>query len=136
MGTIFVGLKSVSLQLNTHTMKNLVLMTMLLAFAGAFAACKENDSSTVPVSDCLEQKIKEYKSTPRCGDNDRVVRYDSQIGYVYFFSYEDCCCDFSSPVLDGNCEDVCFFGGIAGIKDCFTDSLKLNLTNPVVIWQQ
>lgn len=116
-------------------MKNLVSKTMLLALLYTFTACGENDPPAVLLSDCMEQKVAEYKSLPRCGDNDRVVRYNSQIGYVYYFSYEDCCCDFSSPILDENCDEVCFLGGFAGLKDCFTDSEKLNLTDPVVIWQ-
>jgi len=116
-------------------MKKLILFLSLSGFLAAFSGCEDNDPPTIPLSDCMKQKVANYKSSPRCGDNDRVIRYSSQIGYVYFFSYEDCCCDYSSPILDENCEEICFLGGIAGLKDCFTDSLKLNLTNPMVVWQ-
>lgn len=121
-------------------MKNWISFLALSALLLAFANCEDNDPPIpqVPaISACLEQKIQEYKDASACGiDSARIIRYYTQIGYVYYFSYEDCCCDYASPFFDNDCNEVCFLGGIAGIQKCLYNGQELVLENPVIIWEK
>lgn len=121
-------------------MKNCSLLFVLLSVCLTFFACEDNDPPVPPapaLSACIEQKVQQYKDESACGiDSARVTRYYTQIGYVYYFSYDYCCCDYQSPVLDSDCNEVCAFGGIAGVSKCIYNGGELFLKDPVVIWQK
>ena len=120
-------------------MNKLILFLTLSAFLAALSGCEDNDPpiSTDVVPACINQKVQEYKATSACAmDSARVTRYNSQIGFVYLFSYDYCCCDYTSPILDSDCNEVCFFGGIGGNSTCTVNSVVLDLTNPLVIWKK
>ena len=121
-------------------MKNLISVLAISALLLAFLACEDNDPpfpASPLLSACIEQKVQEYKDASACGvDSARVTRYDTHIGQVYLFSYDYCCCDYSSPIFDSNCNEVCFLGGFAGLEKCIYNSQELTLNNPVVIWEK
>ena len=119
-----------------YTMKNWIPFLVICTSILSLWNCSERDSLT-SLPPCIEQKVQEYKEASACGiDSARVTRYHSQIGYVYLFSYDYCCCDYASPVLDEDCNEVCFFGGFAGVTKCMVDSVELQLKDPVVIWEK
>jgi hypothetical protein len=121
-------------------MKNWIFLLALSSVLLVFANCEDNDPPIPPapaLSTCLEQKVQEYKDASACGiDSARVIRYHTQIGYVYYFSYEYCCCDYASPIFDTDCNEVCFLGGFGGVQKCIYNSEELALENPVVIWEK
>jgi hypothetical protein len=120
-------------------MKNWISLLAVAAFLVAFSACEDNDPpiSTEALPACIDQKVEEYKANSACAmDSARVTRYNSQIGFVYLFSYDYCCCDYTSPILDSDCNEVCFLGGIGGNSTCTVNSVVLDLTNPLVIWKK
>lgn len=110
------------------------------AFIVIISSCEDNDPPFPPapaLSACIEQKVQEYKDASACGiDSARVTRYYTQIGYVYHFSYDYCCCDYPSPILDAECNEVCALGGFGGVSKCIYNSEELALQNPVVIWEK
>lgn len=116
-------------------MKNWISLLALAAFLVAFSACEDNDPPILPA--CIDQIVEGYKATSACAmDSARVTRYNSQIGFVYLFSYDYCCCDYTSPIFDSDCNEVCFLGGIGGNSTCTVNSVVLDLTNPLVIWKK
>lgn len=118
-------------------MKNWIFLLIIPASIAVFSNCEDNDPPVSPLPACIEQKIEEYKSLSTCAqDSARVTRFNSQIGYVYLFSYDYCCCDYASPILDSDCNEVCFFGGIGGNQKCVVNSVELEFSNPVVIWRK
>jgi len=118
-------------------MKNWIFLLSIPAFLTTFSSCEENDPLVSSLPACIEQKIEEYKSASACAqDSARVTRFNSQIGYVYLFSYDYCCCDYTSPILDSACNGVCFLGDIAGQTKCLVNNMELDLSSPVVVWKK
>lgn len=118
-------------------MKNSIPFLAFLLMLTAFISCEDNDPPVVALSPCLEQKVAEYKAASACGiDSAEVIRYSTQIGFVYYFSYMHCCCDYASPIYDEHCTEVCFLGGIAGFDKCVYNGQELHLADPVIIWKK
>jgi hypothetical protein len=66
------------------------------------------------VSKCINSIIE--ADPPDCGDesNTTVDEYYFQNELVYVFDYSFCCCDYSSPVLNAECETLGYLGGFEG----------------------
>ena len=93
---------------------------IIVIFLVALVACDKEKSG---LSDCLDNKIKEFKNSEYACDNGANVKEYQFMGEkVYLFDPGLCGADMFSEVIDGDCNFLGYLGGIAGIT-------KINGTN-------
>jgi hypothetical protein len=97
-------------------------------------SCRHKQEDSL-ISSCMETKIANFKAEEHNCGNASIYQYNSDIGAIYLFSIGNCP-DAGASAFDNQCNDVCFLGGIAGIKDCVHGGDTLLLTGETVIWQQ
>jgi hypothetical protein len=73
-------------------------------------ACSE-EHDTVVLSDCMKQKIEDFKSQPTALT---VIQIDAPAGKVYWFRLDGIVPDVGEDVFTSDCELYCNFG-------CFCD---------------
>jgi hypothetical protein len=104
-------------------MKYPILTLALLVFI--FVGCAKDCDSLLPT--CLRKKMERNEIQT----NGPITRYDTKKGHVF----EIILGDFSN-VYDENCNVVCTLGGFVGVTDCVNGADTLELTNPVVVWEE
>lgn len=86
-----------------------VILLSLPVFA-LFVACKkENDTPQ-----CIDKKVEEFKLTVSCSVGTNVKEYEFQSKRAFVFDPGTCGADMTSEVLDENCNNIGYLGGIAG----------------------
>jgi hypothetical protein len=101
-------------------MKKLALTPIIVLL---LLGCKKECDSLLP--NCLHEKIKDGEI------HGSITRYNSSKGHLY----EVILGDFSD-LLDDNCNVVCMLGGFVGVTDCVNNGDTLELTSPVVVWEE
>ena len=88
-----------------------VMKTLISICLGmALLSCKKNSH----VSDCIESKVDEFKSSVVCPNGASVKEYSFQGKLVYVFANGDCISDGDASVFDADCEYLSSLGGFAG----------------------
>jgi hypothetical protein len=71
-------------------------------------------------SACLSEKVEAYiaeSKTLPC-DGYRVSEYMFEGNAVYLFAYPNCIADGAAPILNAQCDTICWLGGIGGNSYC------------------
>jgi len=89
-------------------MKNLLIILLVIAIA---ACNKDNDDQNIP--ECIKDRIEKFKKEVIC-DESKVNQYLFQDKIVYVFDLTFCCCDYSSEVLNSQCNYLGDLGGFWG----------------------
>ena len=84
-----------------------VLVVFLLM---SLIACSEFES------DCLEMHAEEFKKQRLDCKGSSIIKYEFQGKTVYAFSDGQCIADGGSNILDSECTEICFLGGIEGFS--------------------
>lgn len=92
-------------------MKGVCSILIVLA-AVAFTSCRKKQCDGSP-SHCIQKKVKEFKQDQSCHDAG-VTEYEFQDEKVYVFSPGTCGADMSSMVMDCDCNELGYLGGITG----------------------
>jgi hypothetical protein len=87
-------------------MKVLVSTCILLVLV----SCKKSNH----VSDCIQLKVYEFKSSVICSSGASINEYIFQGKLVYVFGDGHCMADGGASVFDFNCEYLGSLGGLAG----------------------
>ncbi|MBP6235685.1 MAG: hypothetical protein KAX53_08020 [Saprospiraceae bacterium] len=87
-------------------------MKYFVFFIMVTISCTKNDEINI-IPECIKQEIKTFEMSPFCV-NSKVDEYLFQNQKVYVFDNNSCCCDFTSEVLDGQCNSLGFLGGFIG----------------------
>lgn len=74
-------------------------------------SCKETAYNTEP---CIDEKIEEFSKSGDTCDGAKVSEFEFKDKTVYLFDLGNCCCDYTSEVLDEACTSLGQLGGIAG----------------------
>jgi len=85
----------------------------LLLFLFSIISCTNYVGNHSEISDCLEEKIKEFEENAPCPDVS-VSQYIFQGKMVYTFDPGTCGADMTSNALDENCISIGFLGGLIG----------------------
>lgn len=115
-------------------MKKLILITVLGAMMIFNSSCKKDEiPETLP--QCVQDKISDFIENNVCSEGD-VTSYDFQGGKVYVLNFDLCIADGGSQVIDEDCNEICFLGGIAGLTECNGEEFGEVAINPEVVWEQ
>jgi hypothetical protein len=74
-----------------------------------FSSCKKDGSG---LSDCMEERVDNFKSNTPCPDGASIGEYELQGARVYVFNPGNCIADVSSPVYDSDCNHIGNLGGL------------------------
>lgn len=89
-----------------------VITISLLLFAFASSCSRVDVEEGTPA--CVEKKIKDFSKSSSCNDA-HVDKYTFQGNTVYVFEEGLCGADFTTEVIDSDCNALGSLGGIAGI---------------------
>ena len=109
-------------------MKEYVSLFMAMTL---FFACSDNFPNDTPA--CISGKINAEKND-YC-QNAKVEKYMFNGREVYVFDTQNCFADGGSEILEADCTNVCFIGGIGGIMDCEGINFNDNAAFVELIWQ-
>ena len=117
-------------------MKNLFFYVFLFSLSLNFMSCeKENQPSGIP--ECVETKIDELKADlPSTCGGAMVTEYSFQDKLVYVYYDGAACVDGGSTVFSESCEQLCFLGGLAGLKTCEGEDFFDVAVKTRVIWEE
>lgn len=88
--------------------KNYLFLILLISLI----ACQKNDFG---LFDCLNDQIENFKNgNYACAEGANVKEYEFLGEKVYVFDPGICGADFTSEVIDENCNSLGFLGGIIG----------------------
>ncbi len=108
-------------------MKNLsLLMMVFFCFS-----CGDRD-----LPNCINDLNREFRNDNRTCDNASIISYDFQSERVYAYADGTCISDGGVRIVNADCEDVCFLGGIGGFTDCNGDEFFDTAVEVEVIWEQ
>ena len=92
---------------------NKIVSGLLALIMAALSSCQLDIEPGTP--GCIQAKIKEFSSSDISCETGKVVnKYDFQDMIVYVFEPGSCGNDMTSDVLDSDCNNLGFLGGIAG----------------------
>ena len=91
-------------------MKIRILSIVIIIF---LLGCTKSEIKS-DISECIEKKIKLFSSDNNYCNNASVREYRFQNKMVYVFDVGNCGADISAPVIDNNCNNLGFLGGISG----------------------
>lgn len=97
-------------QLKKMNMKRLAILSMIAMIA--LVACSKLEIKK-GIPKCVSTKIQEFSKETTCGDAN-VKEYLFQGVTVYVFDYGTCGADFANPVIDSDCKELGYLGGITG----------------------
>jgi len=108
-------------------------LLLIFIFGLILTSCKKIDvPSDTPV--CIKKKIRKLLNED-CPSVKTVYQYNFQGQTVYAFNPKDCGADLSSEIVDNNCNNICWLGGISGNMVCNGDTFFKAATNERLIWQ-
>lgn len=100
----------------------------------AISLCQISCSKERDMPTCIREEIDASKPIGEI-ELVRVERFLFQGDEVYVFNYEGGA-DFQTPILDGDCNNVCSLGGIAGISECRGEEFYANAKLEEVVWEK
>lgn len=77
----------------------------------------EMDDSSPDIPECLRLKI-EHLEKEDCPSVGRVLQYRFQGKTVFVIEPKNCGADFTSEIIDEDCNTLCYLGGIIGNVEC------------------
>ena len=88
----------------------------IMIFLVVLVACGPDDyrPNSPTVKACLDQKIQNFDKQSICDMSGDVKEYAFQGKQVYVFNPGDCGADFTSEVIDNQCNVLGYLGGITG----------------------
>ncbi|MCP4437387.1 MAG: hypothetical protein GY810_00275 [Aureispira sp.] len=107
-----------------------LLFTLTLALL-LLSSCKKE--STTP--ECVEDKIKVFKTEVLCSEGAKVEQYSFQSQKVYVFHEGLCIADGTAEVIDLNCKTLGYLGGIMGNNKINGESFS-NAELTKTLWKQ
>lgn len=114
------------------TIKQIGLLTFLLSLS--LTSCEKIDLPE-GTPKCIKQKIRKLKGED-CPSVQTVYRYDFQGQTVYLFNPKNCGNDLTSEVVNNDCENICFLGGVSGNSNCNGDDFYTEAKNEKLIWEE
>jgi hypothetical protein len=106
-------------------MKTLTLILSILLLA----SCSEYDS------DCLEKRADTFKSERIDCSGSSIKKYEFNGETLYAFADGNCISDGSTSILDEDCIEVCFLGGIAGFSECYGKDFFAEAKLKETLWE-
>ena len=106
-------------------MKNL----SFLLFIFFCFSCGDGD-----LPDCINDINRDFRSDNSSCNNASITSYDFQGERVYAYADGDCLNDGGVRIVNEDCDDVCFLGGIGGFVDCNGDPFFDTAVEVEVIW--
>lgn len=91
-------------------MKSILLSSILVV--SLFASCNKLDIDE-DAPKCVKKEIKTFNKKSSC-DNAKVDEFKFQGKTVYAFESGNCHYDRGTKVIDGDCNELGFLGGISG----------------------
>ncbi len=112
-------------------MKKIVKTTLLALFCSTIllVACKKE----VTYSACIEAEITKFKTNDSAGS---IEEYTFNGKTVFSFSQGQNIADGGATVLDADCKQICFLGGIAGFTTCEGIDFAKNAKLVKTIWKK
>lgn len=115
-----------------HYTSLFIAFTVIFYSCGSINAQKEKESQN-EVSNCIEQKIEEFKNKPVTNPPMSIYQYTYNNTSVYLVSAP--CCDRYSILYDQNCNIICHpSGGITGKGDGKCNDFFKKRTDEKLIW--
>ena len=105
-------------------MKTSILAFLLLAMA----ACTDSEP------DCIEKRISEFKETQADCPRARIEKFLFNGLTLYGFTDGQCIADGGTSLVDEDCNNYCFIGGIAALTDCKGIPFAENAELVEVLW--
>ncbi len=106
-------------------MKNLFLIALLFLLA-----CKKETETKSSMSDCINQKVEQFKTESRATGLSSVVEYKYNNALYYTFDY-GAALDWPMYLLDNQCDTVCRYSFLPSpnckIDDFFTKATKVKV---------
>ncbi|MCH2228972.1 MAG: hypothetical protein MK105_01415 [Crocinitomicaceae bacterium] len=84
----------------------------ILAAGVLFASCNKEDEDAVPT--CVQERLASFEANEACGDGASVKRYIFNGGDVYAYNPGGCGADLTTSIIDENCNNIGYLGGITG----------------------
>jgi hypothetical protein len=113
-------------------MKLRPLFFVLITFI-AIQACRKKVCVS---SDCIQAKIEQHKNNPQSYTS-QVDEYTFQGRTVYaFIDDPQKITDGGMVIMDGNCNQICFLGGIGGLTTCSGEKFNEKAVFIRTIWKR
>lgn len=106
-------------------MKTIILLFCIFTLG----ACSEYDS------DCLEQVAETFKTDYVDCPGSSIKKYEFMGETLYAFADGNCIADGGTSLLDENCNEVCFLGGIAGFSECYGKDFFAEAKLKETLWE-
>jgi len=114
-------------------MKRLLLMP-LFAFIALTVCDNLNISPDVP--ECIVSETKKFKRQAPCNSGNSVAEYTFQGKKVYTFSQGgDYISDAGSELVDSDCNNIGYLGGLIGIQEVNGVNFSANAVFTRTIWE-
>ena len=107
-------------------MKTLTILTLSIFI---LASCSEYDS------ECLEKRAEAFKLVRIDCSGSSIKKYEFMGETLYAFADGICISDGSTSVLDEDCNEVCFLGGIAGFSECYGKDFFAEAKLKETLWE-
>ena len=123
----------------THTIMKQLLFLLALSTLG-LSACKKTEDVAKGTTACIKQKVQLFAKGSLCKTEKNatgasVKEYSFQNKVVYVFDMGSCVDDGSADVLDENCQNMGFLGGLVGNNTINGEPFS-NAEFKRVIWQK
>ena len=105
----------------------------LLFIAFGFPSCQKRNVETPPPS-CIKERILAFEKTV-CDKGAKVYEYQFQGKRVYVFDVGFCDADQSAKVINQDCQEIGFIGGINGNQDV-NGSNFAHAQRTAVVWSK
>jgi hypothetical protein len=114
-----------------ETMKKLLFV--MLASGLMLASCNKEDENAVPT--CVQDRLAIFEADEACGAGASVKRYTFQGNDVYAYDPGSCGADMTTAVLDAECNNLGYLGGISGNDTISGVPFSSNALLVSTIWQ-
>lgn len=84
---------------------------------------------------CINDLNREFRLDNVNCDNASIRSYDFQGERVYAYAGGNCISDAGVRIVNSDCDDVCFLGGIGGLTDCNGDVFFDIAVEVELIWE-
>jgi len=96
-------------------------------------SCSKDASVFVP--ECIQSKLVDFTSNSACSQNATLKEYTFLNKTVFVFDPGNCGADLTSEVIDENCNNMGFLGGISGNDSISGKSFSKNAVLIRLIWK-
>ena len=114
-------------------MKRQILIILIFTFIGLTNCKKLEIEKDTPK--CIENLINDFDKEQTCENGVNVEKYTFQGKTVYVFYPGTCGADMTSAVIDFECNNIGFLGGISGNTEINGEDFA-NATFESIIWER